>query len=60
VVLVVWNQPTVKVALIVLLITFLVVIIVGVYGRTTTASVSTPPEDGPPSDSEFPTGAAVS
>lgn len=60
VVLVVWNQPTVKVALIVLLITFLVVIIVGVYGRTTTASVTTPPEDGPPSDSEVPTGAAVS
>jgi hypothetical protein len=59
-VLVLWNQPTVKVALIVLLVTFLFVIVVGVYGRTSPGSATTPPEGGPPSDTGVPTGAAVS
>jgi hypothetical protein len=59
-VLVLWNQPTVKVALIVLLVTFLFVIVVGVYGRAATGTGSTPPDGGPPADTGVPTGAATS
>jgi hypothetical protein len=60
VVLVVWNQPTVKVALIVVLVTFFFVIVVGVYGRTTADAGSTPPDDGPPADAGVPAGTATS
>ena len=60
VVLVLWNQPTVKVALIVVLITLFFVIVVGVFGRATPATTSTPPDGGPPGDTGVPTGAAVS
>jgi len=60
VVLVLWNQPTVKVALIVVLVTLFFVIVVGVYGRTTADAGPTPPDDGPPGDTGVPTGAAVS
>ena len=60
VVLVLWNQPTVKVALIVVLVTLFFVIVVGVYGRATPGATATPPDGGPPGDTGVPTGAAAS
>ena len=50
VVLVLWNQPTVKVALIVVLVTLFFVIVVGVYGRTAAGTGATPSDSGPPAD----------
>ena len=58
VVLVLWNQPTVFVAVIVVLVTFLVVIAVGVYGRGAPAAAP-PVEGGPPADTGVPSGAAA-
>jgi hypothetical protein len=46
VVLVLWSQPTVKVAVIVVLVTFFFVILVGLYGRTVPATGSGSPPDG--------------
>ena len=60
VVLVLWNQPTVKVALIVVLVTLFFVIVVCVYGRTTAVAGPTPPDGGPPADTGVPPGAATS
>jgi hypothetical protein len=60
VVLVVWNQPTVKVAVIVVLVTFFFVIVVGVYGRTAADAGSTPPDGGPPAGTGVPAGTATS
>lgn len=46
IVLVLWNQPTVKVAVIIVLVTLFVVVLVGVYG---TRRSPTTGEEGPPS-----------
>ncbi len=46
VVLVLWNQPTVAVALIIVLVTLFVVMLVGLYGRTPKGG-GTPPAVGP-------------
>lgn len=59
VVLVLWNQPTAKVAIIVVLVTFFFVILVGLFGRGSPASGSSD-DDGPPVDTGMPTGAALS
>ncbi len=48
VVLVLWNQPTVEVALVIVLVTLFVVVLVGLYGqRRPTAAPSTGPDGGP-------------
>ena len=60
VVLVLWNQPTVKVALIVVLVTLFFVIVVGVYGRTTADPGPTPSDGGPPTDTGVPAGITTS
>jgi hypothetical protein len=58
VVLVLWNQPTVAVALVIVLITLFLVMLVGLYGRRPPAD--TPPEVGPGSgpDPALPVGTA--
>jgi len=58
VVLVVWNQPTVKVALIIVLVTLFVVMLVGLYGRRPAASGSDDPTGGSGPGSAVPVGAA--
>ncbi len=72
VVLVLWNQPTAKVAVIVVLVTLLFVVLVGLYGRSVPAGGAPPPSgdgtsdgtaspsDGPPAaDPALPTGVAA-
>ncbi len=59
VVLVLWNQPTAWVAVIVVLVTFFFVILVGLYGRTVpTAGPTSPPGDGPSKGTPPPSGGA--
>ena len=61
VVLVLWNQPTALVAVIVVLVTFFFVIVVGLYGRTPAASgPSSPPGDGSTPGTPPPSGGAPS
>jgi hypothetical protein len=58
VVLVLWNQPTAKVALIIVLITLFVVLLVGLYGRRRTPGEKPPEIDaGPGPDPALPAGA---
>jgi hypothetical protein len=58
VVLVVWNQPTVKVAVIVALLSFLLVILVGIYGRGTPSIEPSTLDAGPGADNELASGPA--
>ena len=58
VLLVLWNQPTVKVAVIVVLATFLVVLLVGLYGRRHPGDGSPSSDGGPPADRVAADGAA--
>jgi hypothetical protein len=58
VVLVIWNQPTVKVAIIAVLITFLFVILVGFYGRKAPGGRASALDAGPGPEQELTSGAA--
>ncbi len=60
VVLVLWSEPTVKVAVIVALVTLLFVVLVGLFGRRAGPAAGPRGDDGPPTDTVAPTGAATS